>query len=143
MVVKKSVAMSGVVAGETAISTVDEEGGGLTYRGYSIQDLAEHVTFEEVAYLLIHGELPDQARLDSYKEKLVGMRSLPDQLKTVLEQIPATAHPMDVLRTGCSALGTMAPEGPENDQREVADRLIASFPSMLLYWHHFSERSER
>lgn len=140
---KKSVSMSGVVAGESAICTVGKEGVGLTYRGYSIDELAEGATFEEVAYLLIRGELPSQDELDAYKERLTGMRGLPDGLKVVLEQIPASAAPMDVLRTGCSALGTLEPEDSGREARDIADRLVASFPSMLLYWHHFANSGER
>src|SRR5207253_1274315 len=102
--------LAGVVAGETAIATVGKEGKGLTYRGYSIHDLAEHASFEEVAYLLLYGPLPTQSELDAYRRRLQGLRGLPAALKTVLEQLPATAHPMDVMRTGCSALGCLEPE---------------------------------
>ena len=129
--------LEGVVAGKTAISTVGKKGMGLSYRGYSIYDLAEHATFEEVAHLLIHGKLPARGELDAYRARLRGMRGLPDRLRGVLERLPATAHPMDVLRTGCSALGTMEAEGEGRSQYEIADRLVASFPSMLLYWYHF------
>ncbi|MCH7642694.1 MAG: 2-methylcitrate synthase, partial [Chloroflexi bacterium] len=108
--------LAGMVVGETQISTVGQEGHGLTYRGYTIEDLSSKSTFEEVAYLLIHGELPDTSQLADYKAELVSMRALPPALKTVLEQIPANAHPMDVLRTGCSALGTMEPEGDGRSQ---------------------------
>ena len=134
---KNTGGLAGVIAGETAIATVGKEGVGLTYRGYSIHDLAEHATFEETAYLLIHGKLPTQTELDSYKQKLMQLRGLPDGLKIVLEQVPGNAHPMDVLRTGCSALGTMESEDNESDSLHIADRLTACFGSMLLYWHHF------
>ncbi len=135
--------LAGVVAGQTAISTVGKEGLGLTYRGYSINDLAEHATFEEVAYLLIYGTLPNRGELESYRKKLISLRGLPAQLKTVLEQLPANTHPMDVLRTGCSALGCLEPEGKDRDQLAVANRLLAAFPAMLLYWHQFAKNDER
>ena len=135
--------LAGVVAGETTIATVGKEGVGLTYRGYDIGDLAEHSTFEEVAWLLIKGELPTQSELDGYKAKLKAKRGLSDGLKTMLEQIPKTAHPMDVLRTGCSALGNIEPESDANDQDAVITQLIASFASMLLYWYHFSHNGKR
>ena len=134
---RKTGGLAGVTAGETAIATVGKEGVGLTYRGYSIHDLAEHTTFEETAYLLIHGKLPTQTELDSYKKQLMGLRGLSNGLKTVLEQVPGDAHPMDVLRTGCSALGTMESENSKNDSSHIADRLTACLGSMLLYWHHF------
>jgi 2-methylcitrate synthase len=129
--------LEGVVAGRTAIATVGKEGKGLTYRGYSVNDLAEQSTFEEVAYLLIYGRLPTKAELDDYKETLRKQRGLPGPLKVVLEQIPPNVHPMDVMRTGCSALGTLEPEGGTRDQIAVANRLTACFSSMLLYWHQF------
>ena len=135
--------LEGVVAGETAISTVGKIGRGLSYRGYSIIDLAEHASFEEVAYLLIHGHLPNGAVLDRYRRRLLSLRSLPAPLKTILEQIPAHAHPMDLLRTGCSSLGTMEPETESHGARQIADRLLALFPSMLLYWYHFHRSGER
>jgi 2-methylcitrate synthase len=141
---KKSVALSGVVAGESAICTVGKEGAGLTYRGYSIDELAEGATcFEEVAHLLIHGELPDEGELSAYAERLAGLRGLPDDLKAVLEEVPAGAHPMDVMRTGASALGTMEPEGEGRGARDVADRLLACFPSILLYWYHYANNGRR
>ncbi len=140
---KKSGGLAGVVAGQTSISTVGKEGVGLTYRGYSIEDLAEKSTFEEVAYLLLYGALPSREQLETYKKRLIGLRGLPGKLKTVLEQLPGTTHPMDVLRTGCSALGCLEPEGPGREQQEVADRLLAAFPSMLLYWHQFHRTGER
>ena len=140
---KKSGGLAGVVAGETAISTVGKEGVGLTYRGYSIEDLAEKSTFEEVAYLLLQGKLPTRAELENYRQRLISMRSLPAPLKTVLEQLPASAHPMDVLRTSCSVLGCVEPEDLNRDQRQIADRLLACFPSMLLYWYHFAKNGKR
>jgi 2-methylcitrate synthase len=140
---KKSVALSGVVAGESAICTVGSEGDSLNYRGYPVQDLAEEASFEEVAYLLIHGNLPDEAQLSAYGEKLARMRGLPNGLKAMLERTPASAHPMDVMRTGTSGLGTMEPEGKSRGGREVADRLVAVLPSILLYWYRFHEAGER
>ena len=131
------------MAGETAISTVGKEGMGLTYRGYSINDLAEKATFEEVAFLLLYGRLPNRKELDGYLQKLMGLRGLSAPLRTVLEQLPADTHPMDVLRTGGSALGCLEPEGPRRDQHQVADRLLAVFPSMLLYWHQFHRQGKR
>ena len=135
--------LEGVVAGETTISTVGKTGRGLSYRGYSIEDLAEHASFEEVAYLLIHGKLPDAAELARYRKRLAALRGLPENLQGVLERLPTNAHPMDVLRTGCSALGTMEPETDAHGQHQVADRLLALFPSMLLYWHHFHRNGKR
>ena len=143
MQAKKPGGLAGVVAGETAICTVGKEGIGLNYRGYSIYDIAKHATFEEVAHLLVHGELPTQSELKSYKSKLIDMRGLPDGLKAVLEQLPGDAHPMDVMRTGCSALGTIEQESETNGQLQIADKLVASFGSMLLYWHHFHVSGER
>ena len=137
MQAKKTGGLAGVIAGETAIATVGKEGVGLAYRGYSIHDLAERATFEETAHLLIHGTLPTQTELDNYKKKLMKLRGLSDGLKIVLEQMPGDAHPMDVLRTGCSTLGTMESENNESDPLDIADRLTACFGSMLLYWHHF------
>ena len=136
--------LNGVTAGTSAISTVGQADVGLTYRGYSITDLAANSTFEEVAYLLIYGRLPGQKELDAYKIKLAGMRTLPDALKTLLEALPASTHPMDVLRTGTSLLGTLEPEG-EGGRTAVAvgDRLTASFGSMLAYWYRFHSRNER
>jgi len=143
MVQDSSAGLAGVTAGRTAIATVGKEGKGLTYRGYSIYDLAEQSTFEEVAYLLIYGQLPNAAQLRDYKEKLRRQRGLPAPLKTVLEQIPRGTHPMDVMRTGCSMLGTLEPEGSDRDQLAVADRLTACFSSILLYWHHFVTSGKR
>lgn len=135
--------LAGVTAGQTAICTVGKEGAGLTYRGYDIYDLADNASFEEVAYLLIHGKLPTQAELDAYVQRLKGMRGLPALVRETLEKIPATTHPMDVLRTGCSVLGNVEPEGDFSHQEEVADRLLASFPSILLYWHRYHVDGKR
>jgi 2-methylcitrate synthase len=143
MAKNKAVGLAGVIAGCTAIATVGKEGKGLTYRGYSIYDLAEHSTFEEVAYLLIYRRLPSQSELSNYKKTLFGLRGLPAPLKTILENIPGNAHPMDVMRTGCSALGTLEPEGTGRDQIAVANRLTACFSSMLFYWYHFATGGKR
>jgi 2-methylcitrate synthase len=149
---KKSVALSGVVAGNTAICTVGHSGNDLHYRGYDIADVAGQATFEEVAFLLIHDRLPNHAELGAYRARLVQLRTLPAPLRAVLEQIPATAHPMDVLRTGCSMLGNLEaeklpPSGASalsvESARAIGDRLLASFPSMLLYWHHFATHGKR
>ena len=142
----KSVALSGVEAGSTALCTVGRSGNDLNYRGYDILEIAEHAEFEEIAYLLIHGKLPTSAELASYKFKLRQLRGLPAVVRNVLEQIPAGAHPMDVMRTGCSALGTVLPEKEDHNPpgaRDIADRLIASFGSMLLYWYHYSTNGRR
>lgn len=133
----KTGGLAGVTAGETAICTVGKSGVGLNYRGYSIDDLAAEATFEEVAYLLIYGDLPTAAQLADYKHNLKKLRDLPPALKTILQQIPKHAHPMDVLRTGCSALGTLEPETKKTDGKEILNRLMAIFPSMLMYWYHF------
>ena len=143
MATTKGGGLEGVIAGNTAISTVGKEGKGLTYRGYSIYDLAEHSTFEEVAYLLVYNRLPSQDELDQYKRNLKDLRGLPAQLKTVLEQIPKTTHPMDVMRTGCSMLGTLEPEDPGRNQIAVTNRLTGIFSSILLYWHHFATTGQR
>lgn len=137
----KSGGLAGVVAGESAIATVGL-GTGLNYRGYSIDDLAAHATFEEVAYLLLYGKLPTQKELDAYTKKLVGLRHLPEALKTVLKLIPKQTHPMDVLRTGCSFLGTIEPEDNFSQEHEIADRLLAIFPGMMCYWYayHFLKK---
>jgi 2-methylcitrate synthase len=143
---KKSVALSGVAAGNTALCSVGKSGNDLHYRGYDIADLAAHCEFEEVAHLLIHGSLPTKAQLAAYKAKLKTLRGLPDALKSVLEQLPATAHPMDVMRTGVSTLGCLTPEAAahgEADAKEIADKLIASFGSMLVYWYHFAKSGKR
>jgi 2-methylcitrate synthase len=143
---KKSVALSGVAAGNTALCSVGKSGNDLHYRGYDIADLAAKCEFEEVAFLLIHGALPTAAQLASYKSKLKGLRGLPDQVKSVLEQIPASAHPMDVMRTGVSALGCVTPEHNahgEAEAKEIADKLIACLGSMLVYWYHFANSGKR
>lgn len=143
MATTKTGGLEGVTAGVTAISTVGKQGVGLTYRGYSINDLAQQSSFEEVAYLLIYGRLPSQDELGEYKRHLKGLRGLPPQLKTVLEQIPSTTHPMDVMRTGCSMLGTLEPEDPGRNQIAVSNRLTGIFSSILLYWHHFVTTGQR
>lgn len=143
---KKSVALSGTAAGNTAVCTVGRTGNDLHYRGYDILDFADQAEFEEIAYLLIHGHLPTSAELASYKRKLRALRGLPAALKTALEQIPPSAHPMDVMRTGVSLLGTLEPEKddmPVAAARDIGDRLIASFGSMLLYWYHFAHNGRR
>ncbi len=134
---KKTGGLAGVTAGQTHLCTVGKEGAGLTYRGYDIYDLADNASFEEVAYLLLHGKLPSQAELSAYIRTIKADRGLPDALKTVLEMIPADAHPMDVLRTGVSFLGNIEPEGDFANQNKVADRLLACLPSILIYWHRF------
>ncbi|MBX3439955.1 MAG: 2-methylcitrate synthase, partial [Planctomycetaceae bacterium] len=135
--------LAGIIAGETALSTVGKEGAGLTYRGYSIEDLAEGATFEEVAFLLIDGELPDSSQLDEFRARLQGYRTLPQALRSALELIPASAHPMDVLRTGCSLLGCLEPEQSFDQQRDVTERLLSAFPSMLAYWERYRINGER
>ena len=138
---KKSVALSGVAAGNTALSTVGRSGNDLHYRGYDILDIADKCDFEEVAYLLIHGKLPNRAELRAYKTKLKELRGLPEVVRAVLEQLPASAHPMDVMRSGVSALGCVLPELPGHypaGARDIADRLLASLGSMLCYWYHWS-----
>ncbi len=140
---KKKIALSGVVAGETAICTVGKEGVGLTYRGYTIEDLAAHATYEETAWLVLHGELPTRTQLDEFERRLAIQRGLPSVLRQALELVPRDAHPMDVLRTGCSVLGTIEQEGAARSGMAIAERLMASFPSMLLYWHHFHHGGER
>jgi 2-methylcitrate synthase len=140
---KKTGGLAGVVAGQTSISTVGKEGVGLTYRGYAIEDLASQATFEEVAYLILYGELPKKPQLDDYRAKLSKLRGLPAALQTVLEQLPSSAHPMDVMRTGCSALGCIEPEGKSRSQLDVANRLLATFPSMLLYWYQFHKTGRK
>ncbi len=143
---KKSVALSGVTAGNTALCSVGKTGNDLHYRGYDILDVANTCEFEEIAYLLVHGKLPNQAELRGYKAKLTSLRGLPASLKTALEALPASAHPMDVMRTGVSVLGCLLPEKDDHNApgaRDIADRLMASFGSMLLYWHHFSHNGKR
>ncbi|MFO1308965.1 MAG: 2-methylcitrate synthase [Burkholderiales bacterium] len=143
---KKSVALSGVTAGNTALCTVGRTGNDLSYRGYDILDIADTCEFEEIAHLLIHGRLPNAAELAGYKEKLRALRGLPAAVKAALEALPASAHPMDVMRTGCSVLGCVLPEKDDHGvpgARDIADRLIASFGSMLLYWYHYSHNGRR
>ena len=138
---KKSVALSGVEAGSTALCTVGRSGNDLHYRGYDILDIAERCTFEEIAHLLVHGTLPTEVQLASYKAKLRSLRGLPAAVKRTLEAIPAAAHPMDVMRSGVSALGCVLPEAADHNHpgaRDIADRLMASLGSMLLYWHHYA-----
>jgi 2-methylcitrate synthase len=143
---KKSVALSGVPAGNTGLCTVGRNGNDLHYRGYDILDLAKHSEFEEVAYLLLYGKLPTSAELDAYKLRLRGLRGLPAGVKTALEQLPGSAHPMDVLRVGVSVLGTLEPEPLTHTSQtalNIADRLMASLGSMLLYWYHFANGGKR
>ncbi len=143
---KKSVALSGVTAGNTALCTVGRTGNDLHYRGYDILDLAGKCEFEEIAHLLVHGKLPNVAELAAYKRKLKALRSIPADVQDVLESIPAGAHPMDVMRTACSILGAVLPEGEGHKvagARDIADRLLASFGSMLMYWYHFSHSGRR
>ena len=143
---KKSVALSGVTAGNTALCTVGRTGNDLHYRGYDILDMAAVCEFEEIGYLLVHGKLPNVAELAGYKRKLQSMRGLPGPVRATLEAIPAGAHPMDVMRSGCSALGCVLPERDDHNlpgARDIADRLMASFGSMLLYWYHYSHNGKR
>jgi len=143
---KKSVALSGVTAGNTELCTVGKTGNDLHYRGYDILDIAGACEFEEIAYLLVHGKLPNQAELSAYKTKLKALRGLPANVKAALEWIPAAAHPMDVMRTGVSALGTVLPEKDDHNlpgARDIADKLMASLGSMLLYWYHYSHNGKR
>jgi len=143
---KKSVALSGVVAGNTALCTVGRTGNDLHYRGYDILDFADKAEFEEIAYLLVHEKLPTRGELTAYKKKLQALRALPRELRAALENIPGSAHPMDVMRTGVSVLGTLEPEKPDHSSagaRDIADRLMASLGSMLLYWHHFTHHGKR
>jgi 2-methylcitrate synthase len=143
---KKSVALSGVTAGNTALCTVGRSGNDLHYRGYDILDIAGQCEFEEIAHLLVHGTLPSEAELRGYKAKLRSLRGLPASVKTALEALPAAAHPMDVMRTGVSALGCALPEKEDHDPaaaRDIADRLMASLGSMLLYWYHYAQNGRR
>ncbi|XOV88591.1 MAG: 2-methylcitrate synthase [Pseudomonadota bacterium] len=135
--------LRGQSAGETALCTVGKEGAGLTYRGYTIEDLAANATFEEVAYMLLYGALPTQAQLDDYLVRLKARRALPAELKTVLELIPKSTHPMDVMRTGASMLGNLEPENSFDDQHEAADRLLAALPGIICYWYRFSHDGVR
>ena len=144
--VKKSVALSGVIAGNSAVCTVGRTGNDLHYRGYEIVELARKSTFEEIAYLLIHGDLPTESQLKDYRKKLKQLRGIPARVKDVLEQIPAATHPMDVMRTACSYLGTVLPEKDDQNlqgARDIIDRLVASFGSMLLYWWHLRQNGRR
>ena len=134
---KKTGGMAGITAGATHLCTVGKEGAGLTYCGYDIYDLADNASFEEVAFLLLRGELPTQAELDDFVAGMKKNRGLPDELKAVLEMVPGDAHPMDALRTGVSFLGNIEPEGDFANQLSVADRLVACLPSMMVYWHRF------
>jgi 2-methylcitrate synthase len=143
---KKSVALSGVPAGNTALCTVGRTGNDLHYRGYDILDMADVAVFEEIAYLLVHGKLPNRAELDGYRAHLAAQRGLPNPVRAALEALPAGAHPMDVMRTGCSVLGCTLPEKDDHNlpgARDIADRLMASFGSMLLYWYHWSHNGKR
>jgi len=143
---KKSVALSGVAAGNTALCSVGKTGNDLHYRGYDILDVATTCEFEEIAYLLVHGKLPNVAELKGYKKKLKSLRGLPQGVKSALEALPASAHPMDVMRTGVSVLGCCLPEKDDHNiagARDIADRLMASFGSMLLYWYHYSQNGKR
>jgi 2-methylcitrate synthase len=143
---KKSVALSGVAAGNTALCTVGRSGNDLHYRGYDILDVADHCEFEEIAHLLVNGKLPNHSELAVYKAKLARLRGIPGSVKAVLEQLPAATHPMDVMRTAVSALGCALPEKDDHNAagaRDIADRLIASLGSMLVYWHHFSHSGRR
>lgn len=140
---KKTGGLAGLVVGDTAISTVGKEGLDLTYRGYSIHELAAYSTFEEVAYLLIHGDLPSQKALQEYKKKLIRFRELPDALKTILENLPKNTNPMDVLRTGVSALGCIEPESKSFHQQDLANKLIACVPGILLYWYHYQNQGKK
>ncbi|WP_309497906.1 2-methylcitrate synthase [Sulfurovum sp.] len=143
---KKSVALSGVTAGNTALCTVGRTGNDLHYRGYDILEFATEAEFEEIAYLLIHEKLPTQVELDAYKTKLQSMRDIPEGVKTILEQLPKETHPMDVMRTGCSALGCLEPEAEDHNKaqaQDLVDRLMASFGSILLYWYHYTHNNKR
>lgn len=133
----KTGGLEGVVAGESAICTVGQAGKGLNYRGYSIDDLAAQASFEEVAYLLLYGQLPTEQELNAYVKKLVGLRNLPDSLKTLLKMIPKESNPMDVLRTACSYLGNIEPESNFSQEHQIADRLLALFPGIICYWYAF------
>ena len=135
--------LRGQSAGETALCTVGKEGAGLTYRGYTIEDLAANAQFEEVAYMLLYGALPTQSELDAYNEKLMSLRGLPEDLKKTLEMIPADTHPMDVMRTGCSMLGNLEPETDFDQQQEAADRLLAALPAIICYWYRYSHDGVR
>jgi len=132
--------LRGQVAGQSAICTVGVSGSGLTYRGYDLQDLVENATFEEVAFLLLHGELPKQSELDAFIDRMVSLRHLPKALRSTLENIPKDTHPMDVMRTGCSMLGNIEPEEDFSQQVDKAERMLAAFPAILNYWYNFSHK---
>lgn len=138
-----STGLAGVVVSTTSVCTVGKGGHGLQYRGYQVDDLAASAAFEEVAYLLMNGELPTATQLSDFRSRLMAQRELPAGLKEVLESLPADSHPMDVMRTGCSALGCFEPEGPGRDQYAITDRLLGIFPAILLYWHHFHTSGKR
>jgi 2-methylcitrate synthase len=143
---KKSVALSGTAAGNTALCTVGRTGNDLAYRGYDILDVADACEFEEIAYLLVHGKLPNKAELAGYKAKLKSLRGVPAAVKAALEQLPASAHPMDVMRTGVSVLGCVSPEKDDHNHpgaRDIADKLMASLGSMMLYWYHYAHNGKR
>lgn len=140
---QNSAGLRGQVAGQTSLCTVGQSGAGLTYRGYEITDLAENAQFEEIAYLLLSGKLPNRQELDAYVAKLQGLRVLPDALKAVLEQIPKDAHPMDVMRTGCSMLGNLETENDFSEQNDKIDRMLAAFPSIICYWYRFAHDGVR
>ncbi|HEX2549638.1 MAG TPA: citrate/2-methylcitrate synthase, partial [Gammaproteobacteria bacterium] len=140
---KKTGGLAGITVGDTAISTVGKEGVGLTYRGYDIHDLSQHASFEEVAFLLIEGKLPNEKELERFQSFLSSHREIPDELKIVLEKIPARTHPMDVLRTGISMLGTLEPETKSRTEKKIAKHLIAVTPGILLYWYHFHKNGKR
>ena len=133
--------LRGQSAGETSLCTVGKEGSGLTYRGYTIEDLAQNAGFEEIAYMLLYGALPSVSELEAYKQRLISFRELPDSLKAALRLIPKEAHPMDVMRTGCSVLGNLEPELSFDDQQDAADRLLATLPGMITYWYRYSHDS--
>ncbi len=135
--------LAGIVAGQTQIATVGKEGMGLSYRGYTIEDLSNYTSFEETAFLLIRGELPNSQQLNEYQQKLIDLRKLPLALKLILEQIPPKTNPMDVLRTGCSVLGCLEPESNSHAAVNIADRLLALFPAILMYWYHFQQTGQR
>lgn len=141
--VKNTAGLAGVTAGETAIATVGKGGVGLTYRGYDIYDLADNATFEEVAYLLLYGDLPNKRKLTAFKGRLNANRRLPKPLRDLLEKVPGASHPMDVLRTGTSFLGNLEPEGDFKNQHKTAERLLAALPAMLIYWHRFHTEGRR
>lgn len=140
---KKAGGLQGIIVGDTSISTVGKEGVGLTYRGYDIHELAAQSTFEEVAYLLVYGELPTKTELAAYKDRLIKLRRIPNELKQTLEAIPGSAHPMEVLRTGVSMLGTLEAESNQHTATHIADRLVACLPSILMYWHNFHTKNTR